>query len=239
MDYTSSTRIFIRSIDKEEFENSYDFVPEIGTPDWSGNWDIVAGENTFTFATPIPYDCSKNLLIGVDCDELGAHNQLDYSEFLYTEQTKYISIEAYHEYYDIRIDDITQDPNFTYENIAGRISHYRRKMLPDIRIHFIDCPPTVAPTVSIDPASQQICTGGYISPITVTATGGNVSFSPSLPSGLDYDNETGKITGAPSGGSGTYNFKVVVTTPGGCFTTQTDAEVKTASLEATIIISEP
>ena len=239
VDYTRSTRIFVRMTDKDEFENSYDFVPETGTTDWSGNWNIVAGENTFTFATPVPYDCSKNLLIGVDCDELGAHNQLDYSEFLYTETDKYTGIEAYHEYYDINIEDITTDPNFTYDNTPGRISHYRRKMLPDIRIQFIDCPPTVVPTVSIDPATQQICSGGYISPITVTATGGAVSFSPSLPTGLSYNEETHEITGAIEGGAGSYNFNVVVTAPGGCFTAQTGAEVKNASLEATIIIGNP
>lgn len=239
VDYTRSTRIFVRMTDKDEFENSYDFVPETGTPDWSGNWNIVAGENTFTFATPVPYDCSKNLLIGVDCDELGAHNQLDYSEFLYTETDKYTGIEAYHEYYDINIEDITTDPNFTYDNTPGRISHYRRKMLPDIRIQFIDCPPTVMPTVSIDPATQQICSGGYISPITVTATGGAVSFSPSLPTGLSYNEETHEITGAIEGGAGSYNFNVVVTAQGGCFSAQTDVEVRNASLEATLIIGNP
>ncbi len=238
VDYTRSTRIFVRMTDKDEFENSYDFVPETGTPDWSGNWNIVAGENTFTFATPVPYDCSKNLLIGVDCDELGAHNQLDYSEFLYTETDKYTGIEAYHEYYDINIEDITTDPNFTYENIAGRISHYRRKMLPDVRIHFIDCPPTVAPTVSIDPATQSLCPGNEIYPITVTATSGTVSFSPALPTGLSYNEETHEITGTINGGSGTHNFNVVVTTPEGCFSAQTSAEVKNASIEAMIIIGD-
>lgn len=238
VDYTRSTRIFVRMTDKDEFENSYDFVPETGTPDWSGNWNIVAGENTFTFATPVPYDCSKNLLIGVDCDELGAHNQLDYSEFLYTETDKYTGIEAYHEYYDINIEDITTDPNFTYENTAGRISHYRRKMLPDVRINFIDCPPTVVPTVSIDPATQSLCPGSEIYPITVTATGGAVSFTPALPTGLDYDEETHEITGAIDGGTGTYTFNVVVTAQGGCFSAQTDVEVKNSSFEATITIGD-
>lgn len=239
VDYTRNARIFIRMTDKEEFETNYDFVPETGAPDWSGGWNIVEGENTFTFATPVPYDCSKNLLIGVDCDEVGAHIDLDWSEFYYTEQTKYTGIEAYHESYDINIEDITTDPNFTYENTPGRISHYRYKMLPDIRIQFIDCPPTVVPTVSIDPATQQICSGGYISPITVTATGGAVSFSPSLPTGLSYNEETHEITGAIEGGAGSYNFNVVVTAPGGCFTAQTGAEVRNASLEATLIIGAP
>lgn len=232
-DYRRTTSIYVSSTDKTQFENKFDFVPETGTPAWSGYWDIVKGENTFTFATPIPYDCTKNLLIGVDCD-VTSGNVLDYgyTDFFVTETVEPRSISAHHDgsgVYDPNISDMS-----SYPGHVGRGWEY-----PNIRIHFIDCPPTVVPTVSIDPANQQICAGGYISPITVTATGGVVSFSPSLPDGLNYDDETGQITGAVDAGAGTYNFNVVVTAPGGCFTAQSPAEVKSASLQATITISDP
>lgn len=232
-DYRRTTSIYVSSTDKTQFENKFDFVPETGTPAWSGYWDIVKGENTFTFATPIPYDCTKNLLIGVDCD-VTSGNVLDYgyTDFFVTETVEPRSISAHHDgsgVYDPNISDMS-----SYPGHVGRGWEY-----PNIRIHFIDCPPTVVPTVSIDPVSQQICAGGYISPITVAATGGVVSFSPSLPEGLSYDDETGQITGAVDAGAGTYNFNVVVTAPGGCFTAQSPAEVKSASLQATITISDP
>lgn len=200
-----TTSLYVATTTKTQFNSTTDFVSQNGSV-FSGTWLVAAGENTFVFDTPIPYNCSQNLLIGMLC----AASDYESTSFDYLETTgSYTSIIAYS-------DDYVPNPA-NMSNYAGYTDRYER--LPKLKVCF-ECAadPTPLPSVTLTgiPASP-VCSGVEISPITVSAVGGTVSFDASLPAGLDYNDvaHPNQIFGSPTNAA-TYNFNVVVTDPDNC-----------------------
>ena len=68
-----------------------------------------------------------------------------------------------------------------------------------------------APTASLSLTSVTACSGSEITPVTATTSGGTVT--PTLPAGLNYNPETGEITGIPEA-AGTITIATVSTNCG-------------------------
>lgn len=225
--YDRNISLYVGSTDRDYFSGATDFIPETGTPAYSGTWHITAGEKTFTFTNPVDYNCSQNLLIGM----LSTSSNWSSNSFRGTTMAGTSVIYGYN-------DTVVPTPS----NMSGFSSTSTSKTLPDIRVCF-DCnfEPDPLPELTLTGVpSTVVCSPAAIS-IDAAVADGTVdaaALSAALPSGLTYSTSTHKITGSLTTG-GTYEFDIIAKSDDGCLKDTKHVTITVNELGATIYISNP